>query len=93
MAFFSAVDYYNMVREMPSGRGFADIVFLPLPSHVDKPAILIELKWDQDADTAIRQIHEKRYSGVLKGYDGNILLAGISYDKGTKKHSCIIEKY
>ena len=93
MAFFSAVDYYNMVREMPAGRGFADIVFLPLPSHVDKPAILIELKWDQDADTAIRQIHEKRYSGVLKGYDGNILLAGISYDKGTKKYSCIIEKY
>ena len=77
---------------MPAGRGFADIVFLPLPNHADKPAILIELKWDQNADTAIRQIHEKRYDGVLKGYEGNIILAGISYDKATKKHSCIIEK-
>ena len=92
LAFYSAREYYQTIREMPAGRGFADIVFLPLPNHADKPAILIELKWDQNADTAIRQIHEKRYDGVLKGYEGNIILAGISYDKATKKHSCIIEK-
>ena len=92
LAFYSAREYYQTLREMPAGRGFADIVFLPLPNHADKPAILIELKWDQNADTAIRQIHEKRYDGVLKGYEGNIILAGISYDKATKKHSCIIEK-
>ncbi|MBQ1940957.1 MAG: AAA family ATPase [Selenomonadaceae bacterium] len=92
LAFYSAREFYQTIREMPAGRGFADIVFLPLPNHADKPAILIELKWDQEADTAIRQIHEKRYDGVLKGYEGNIILAGISYDKATKKHSCIIEK-
>ena len=92
LAFYSAREYYQTIREMPAGRGFADIVFLPLPNHADKPAILIELKWDQEADTAIRQIHEKRYDGVLKGYEGNIILVGISYDKATKKHSCIIEK-
>ena len=92
LAFYSAREFYQTIREMPAGRGFADIVFLPLPNHADKPAILIELKWDQNADTAIRQIHEKRYDGVLKGYEGNIILAGISYDKATKKHSCIIEK-
>ena len=92
LAFYSAREFYQTIREMPAGRGFADIVFLPLPNHADKPAILIELKWDQEADTAIRQIHEKRYDGVLKGYEGNIILAGISYDKTTKKHSCIIER-
>ena len=92
LAFYSAREFYQTIREMPAGRRFADIVFLPLPNHADKPAILIELKWDQNADTAIRQIHEKRYDGVLKGYEGNIILAGISYDKATKKHSCIIEK-
>ena len=92
LAFYSAREFYQTIREMPAGGGFADIVFLPLPNHADKPAILIELKWDQNADTAIRQIHEKRYDGVLKGYEGNIILAGISYDKATKKHSCIIEK-
>ena len=92
LAFYSAREYYQTIREMPAGRGFADIVFLPLPHHADRPAILIELKWDQDSDTAIRQIHEKRYTGALKGYEGNRLLAGINYDKATKKHSCIIEK-
>ena len=92
LAFYSAREFYQTIREMPAGRGFADIVFLPLPNHADKPAILIELKWDQEADTAICQIHEKRYAGVLKGYEGNIILAGISYDKTTKKHSCIIER-
>ena len=92
LAFYSAREFYQTIREMPAGRGFADIVFLPLPNHADKPAILIELKWDQEADTAIRQIHEKRYDGVLKGYEGNIILAGMIYDKTTKKHSCIIER-
>ena len=77
---------------MPAGKGFADIVLLPLPNHADKPAILIELKWDQDADTALKQIHERRYAGALKGYEGNTILVGINYDKATKKHSCIIEK-
>ncbi|MBQ1940314.1 MAG: AAA family ATPase [Selenomonadaceae bacterium] len=92
MAFYSAREYYQFIREMPAGKGFADIVLLPLQFHADKPAILIELKWDEEADTAIRQIHEKRYEGALQGYEGNILLAGISYDKAAKKHSCIIEK-
>ena len=92
MAFYIAREYYQIVREMPAGKGFADIVFLPLPHHGDKPAILIELKWDQMADTAIRQIHEKRYTGALLGYAGNAILAGISYDKAAKKHSCVIEE-
>ena len=92
MAFYSARNWYMTIREMPAGRGYADIVLLPKHKFADKPAILIELKWDAEADTAIRQIHEKRYEGALQGYEGNILLAGISYDKAAKKHSCIIEK-
>ena len=92
LAFYSAREYFQTIREMPAGKGFADIVLLPLPNHADKPAILIELKWDQDADTALKQIHEKRYAGALKGYEGNTILVGINYDKATKKHSCIIEK-
>ena len=54
--------------------------------------MIIELKWDKDADTAIKQIKEKRYSGTLKGYGKEILLVGVNYDKDTKKHECIIEK-
>ena len=33
--------------ELPTGRGFADVVFLPLPS-VNKPALVVELKYDKD---------------------------------------------
>lgn len=59
--------------------------------------MLIELKYDKDAGTAIRQIHENRYNGDLKEYFGNLLLAGINYDKDAKgadakKHSCVIEQ-
>ncbi len=81
-----------MFRELPTGRGFADIVFLPI-RKVDKPALLIELKYNKDTDTAIKQIKEKKYTQSLEDYIGKILLVGISYDKGTKKHSCVIERH
>lgn len=59
---------------------------------MDKPAVIIELKWDQGASGAIAQIKDRHYVDSLKEYRGNILLAGISYDRKTKKHACIIEK-
>ncbi|MCD8348204.1 MAG: ATP-binding protein [Lachnospiraceae bacterium] len=96
IAYYTAKRYYSIVREYPSGKGFADLAFLPRRG-VDKPAMIIELKYDKDADTAIRQIHENRYDGALKEYFGNLLLVGINYDKdvkgmNAKKHSCVIEK-
>lgn len=90
MAYFTAPAYYNVIREFPSGKGFADIVFLPRVDTVNKPAMIIELKYENDADSAIRQIKEKRYAGQLKGYGKEILLVGISYGKD-KKHECMIE--
>lgn len=77
-----------MVREFPSGKGFADIAFIPFQ---DKPAMLVELKWDKDADSAIKQIKEKQYPASLAKYKNNIIMVGINYDKETKKHTCIIE--
>ena len=77
---------------MPAGKGFADIVLIPR-RHVDSPAIVLELKYNQDAETAIRQILEKNYVGVLTDYVGDVLLVGINYDKKSKKHSCKIERY
>ncbi len=92
LAYYSAKKYYLMLRELPTGRGFADIVFLPY-KKVDKPALVIELKYDKNAYTAIQQIKEKHYTQALENYSGKILLVGISYDKKTKKHSCIIEEH
>lgn len=90
MAYFTAPAYYNVIREFPSGKGFADMVLIPRADAGDKPAMIIELKYDKNADSAIRQIKEKRYSGQLKGYGKEILLVGITYDKN-KKHDCVIE--
>ena len=75
-----------------SGKEFADVVFLPL-RHTDKPAMVIELKYDRDVNSALRQIKERQYTQALEGYAGEILLVGIRYDRGNKMkpHDCVIE--
>ena len=91
LAFYFAREYYMMIRELPTGKGFADVCMIPRPGHLDKPAIIIELKWDKSAVGAIEQIKEKQYGNALKDYQGNLLLVGINYNKTTKKHECVIE--
>lgn len=93
LAYYSARKDYRLIRELPTGRGFADIVFLPL-SFTGKPALVIELKYDKSAVTAIEQIKERHYVQALEGYTGEILLIGVNYDKNDKRkhHSCVIEK-
>lgn len=89
LAYITAKEYYTIVRELPAGKGFADIVFIP---KRDKPAMVVELKYDKDADTGIRQIKEKKYYLGLEKYLDNLLLVSINYDKDTKEHTCVIEK-
>lgn len=92
MAYYSAKAYYmNPLMEMPSGRGFADVVYLP-KRNIDKPALVVELKWNKSAKSAITQIKERQYADWLEGYTGDILLVGICYNE-RKGHSCVIEKY
>jgi hypothetical protein len=91
LAYYSARTYYTQVRELPTGKGFADIVFLPRKNHLDKPAIVVELKWDKDAKGAIAQIKDKNYGKALEDYQGNLLLVGVNYDVKSKKHECEIE--
>ncbi len=92
LAFYFAREYYTIVRELPSGKGFADICFIPRKIHSEKPTVIIELKWDENAKGAIEQIKERHYAEALKEYKGNLLLAGINYDKKSKKHECVIEE-
>lgn len=95
IAYLGAMQYYfKPVREFPMGKGFADFVFVPKREYVNQcPALLIELKWDQQAETAIRQMKERKYPSTLEHYTGQILLVGINYDRKTKQHQCRIEKY
>lgn len=93
LAFYVARNYYTVIKELPSGKGRADIVYLPRKHSADKPALLVELKWNQLAESAISQIKEKCYPKALEDYKGNLLLVGISYDEKTKEHRCRIEQY
>ena len=91
LAFYYAREYYTIIRELPTGKGFADICLIPRKLHADKPAAVIELKKDKDAHGAIDQIKQKHYVDAMEDYKGNLLLVGINYDKD-KNHSCVIEK-
>lgn len=59
--------------------------------HVDKPAVLLGLKYDKSAHAAIHQIYQKEYKGKVAQYGGQVILVGINYDPKTKKHDCKIE--
>ncbi len=96
MAYFTAPAYYNIVREMPAGKGFADFAFIPRSNAGFRPAMIVELKYNKSAETAISQIKERKYQGELSGYSDKILLVGINYDaegKDRKKHTCVIEEW
>ena len=92
LAYYTACKDYTLIRELPSGNGFADIVFLPKRTSLN-PALVLELKWDKTAEGAINQIKRNKYVSVLNEYKGNVLLVGINYEKKSKRHQCKIEKY
>ena len=91
LAYYYAHNDYVIHRELATGKGFADIVLIPR-KNVESPAILVELKYNQDADTAIDQILRKQYPAKVAGYCGELLLVGINYDKKEKTHQCKIIK-
>lgn len=93
LAFYVARNYYTVIKELPSGKGRTDLVYIPRKQFSEKPALLIELKWNRTAESAIEQIKEKCYPQALEEYTGSLLLVGINYDEKTKKHSCRIETY
>ncbi len=85
LAYYSAREKYEMWRELPAGEGFADLVFLPR-KNVDLPALVVELKMNKSADSAIEQIKRRQYTDKIKDYSGNLLLVVISYDAKEKTH-------
>ena len=96
MAYFTAPAYYDIIREHPAGKGYADFIFKPRANAGWRPAMVVELKYNQSADTAIKQIKEKRYQGALSGYSDKVLLVGINYDaegEDKKHHTCVIEEW
>lgn len=94
MAYLSSVDHYMRFEELAAGRGYVDILFIP-KSTSEKPALLMELKWDKSAKGAVTQIRDKDYTRFARqfGYEGDLLLVGINYSTKTGKHTCKIEGF
>lgn len=90
-AYIAAVDEYLKIEELPSGKGIADVVYLPKRKS-GLPALIVELKWNKSSEGAIGQIRSKEYPEILKDYGGEIVLVGINYNEKTKVHSCVIER-
>lgn len=95
IAYLSAMQYYfKPIREFPAGRGFADFVFLPKPEYLPYyPALVVELKWNKTVHTALDQIIDRKYPASIVDYTGDILLVGITYNRKSKEHQCIIKQY
>ena len=91
LSFIYALNKYTCFRELTSGKGFADMVYVPLSK--DMPALIVELKHNKSACTALSQIRDRKYFDSLSHYAGSLLFVGISYDEQTKKHECSIEKF
>jgi hypothetical protein len=91
-AYISCVDEFLRVEELPTGIGYADVVYLPKKGS-SLPIMIVELKCNKSAQGAIDQIKRRNYPQVLEGFGSDILLVGINYDEKSKKHSCLIEKY
>jgi RecB family endonuclease NucS len=89
-AYISCVDEFLRVEELPTGIGYADVVYLPKKGSA-MPIMVVELKWNKSAESAIDQIKNRNYPQVLEGFGSNILLVGVNYDDKSKKHTCRIE--
>ena len=90
LAYFYANTRYTLFKELPTGKGYADLVLIPYLPNI--PAMVIELKHNKTAGSALQQIKEKNYCQALNNYKGDLLFVGINYDEKTKEHSCKIER-
>ena len=91
LAYLYAINRYTVVREMTAGRGFADVVYIPL--YQEDPALIIELKRNDCTESALNQIKDKKYYDCLSHYRGNLIFVGINYDEKDKTHTCKIERF
>ena len=97
MAYYAGQKYYTTIQELDSGKGYADLVYLPSPKNPDRPALLIELKYNRTVGAADDQIRRKEYLQKLEHYKGNMLIISIHYNKDVKSeeykhHTCRIER-
>ena len=90
-AYFYATSRYTIISELPAGKGYADVVFVPYIPNV--PAMIVELKRNQNTGAALQQIENKQYFDVMDKYQGDLLLVAVNYDEKTNAHTCEIKQF
>ena len=90
-AYFYATSRYTIISELPAGKGYADVVFIPYIPNV--PAMIVELKRNQSTGAALQQIESRQYFNVMDKYQGDLLLVAVNYDEKTNVHTCEIKQY
>ena len=91
LAYIWSVDDYLRVDELPGGRGYADLAFVPKPGSA-LPPLVVELKWDRPVESALEQVRERNYPSALSGLAGECVLVGVTYREGTDEHVCRLER-
>ena len=78
---------------MPSGTGYADLVYIP-KKYDPSPTLIIELKAGGSPQEALQQIRSRNYASCLAESKIKPLLVAITYDKEdrSKPHYCMIEE-
>ena len=91
LSYIYALNYYTCIKEMTAGKGFADVIYIPI--FKGSPALIVELKHNKSPESALEQIKEKKYFDAFDSYSGDIIFVGIDYDEKDKTHSCRIERF
>ena len=89
-AYFYANTRYTIISELPAGKEYADVVFIPYIPNV--PAMIVELKRNHSTGAALKQIECKQYFNVMDKYQGDLLLVAVNYDEKTNEHNCEIKR-
>ena len=92
IAYVYALNHYTIFKELTTGKGFADLVFVPIHLDGEHPPIIIELKHNTSTGNALKQIQSKEYFHAFDSYKGKVLFVGINYDDD-KKHECEITEW
>lgn len=92
IAYLYALNNYRVYKEIATGKGIADLVYIPIHEDGKNPPIIIELKYNQSTSKALQQIKDKEYFHVFDKYKGKVLFVGINYDDN-KKHQCEISEW
>ena len=92
IAYVYALNKYTVFKELTTGKGFADIVYVPIHLDGENPPIIIELKHNKSTGKALEQIKNKEYFRAFDSYHGKVLFVAINYDDD-KQHQCEITEW